>query len=199
MVDAKGEPTAFGKALVEEVPEIAGKRPGLEADAALMDGFGRTLKRVIQEEDAVPRTTTVTQKPIVDALESLKAEYEQYGNPKTSGALDKLITTWKEMPSQIPWERFRDAKRAFFNEANTKSAAMRRAYGILMEAASPVSKGLAAANKSYSVVRRALDAANIDIKTGRRIMNVGKADKPTMSGAMDEALRRLKKKRLPAI
>ena len=49
-----------------------------------------------------------------------------------------------------------------------------RAYCVLMDGAGPISPELAQANRSYSVVRRALNDAGIDILTGRWIRDVGK-------------------------
>lgn len=174
MVKADGTPTDFGRRLIQEVPELSSVRKGVNADAALMTGLDRTLKRVISAEDAIPRTVEVPRASIVEKLEEIAQDYVDYANPKTASAIDSVLKKWKEMPGQIPWEQFRDAKRAFFREANTKSAPMRRAYGVLMDAASTVSEDLATANKSYATVRRALDNAGIDIRTGRRISNVGK-------------------------
>ena len=49
-----------------------------------------------------------------------------------------------------------------------------RAYCVLMDGAGPISPELAQANCSYSVVRLVLNDAGIDIRTGRRIRDVGK-------------------------
>lgn len=163
--------------LINEVPELAGLRKGPEFDQALVNGFRQKELGVSAAEEAVPRETTVPRQPIVDQLQTLQKEYAENPSFAASAAkLEKMIDKWKEMPEQIPWEQFRDAKRAFFKEASTKSAPIRKAYGVLMEASSnaDATGNLAAANKSYSTVRRALDAGNFDIRSGERIGQVGK-------------------------
>jgi hypothetical protein len=60
---------------------------------------------------------------------------------------------------------------------------MRQAYGVLMEASERAAPEVTQANRAYSVVRRAIDAANIDVNTGRRIGDVGKASKANVGMA----------------
>lgn len=153
-------------------PEIAiGGRP------ALFNVFKRTEMEVNAAESAVPRSVQIPRQPIVDGFKTLKAEYEQRGLDQVASKIEKELERWENLPEAIPWEMFRDLKRGFFDANTGKSAPMRRAYGVLIEASNKYSGSpqLQKANKSYSVLRQALDNANIDIKTGRNIGTVGKS------------------------
>jgi hypothetical protein len=176
-VDAQGNPTAFGKRLVEVVPEIATVAKGTRADAALMKGYKRTLQHINEVEDQIPPDTTVDPIPITSTLSEMSMDYLSRGLEKTAKAIDAIRDQWMQAGDEIPWGEFLARKRAFFQEHNLRSAPMRRAYGVLMEAAGRVSKELAEANSRYSVVRRALDNAQIDVNSGRRIRDVGKTGK----------------------
>lgn len=183
MMNADGTPTKFGQRLISEVPELTNVKTQADATNALTTGFQRVQNGVIAAENKIPETATVDNADIVQGFRDLAKEYEQFANPKTTAQLEKLVSTWQEKPAQIPWKEFLKSKRAFFNEADTASAPMRRAYGILMDASGKISPELAEANQSYSTVRRAIDNANIDTATGRRIMDVGKA-KPSLKQEM---------------
>ena len=157
--------------LVQELPNLT---PGPNFDSQLMDGFKGAEQKVIKAEDAVPDSTTVPRQQITDKLAQLSLEYGEKGLDKIAGQIDRLNDTWARMPEKIPWDQFIKAKRSFFQGANVNNTPMLRAYGALMDASSGVSPELAEANKSYSVIRRALKDAQIDTNTGRRIMQVGK-------------------------
>lgn len=180
-------PTQDMPLLVQEVPEIVGLKKGPAFDTALVKGFRKAEQNVISTEDMIPDTAIVPRDPIVAEIDNIAAKYAQHANPKISAALEKLVKTWKEMPEQIPWDQFIKAKRAFFDEVNPNSAPMREAYKPLIDASSAVSPELSQANKSYSVVRRALDAGNFDVRTGERVADVGK---PITPQAMQEILKR---------
>lgn len=160
--------------LLQEAPELAEIPKGPAFDKALMGRFQRASNIINATEDQIPRTTTVPQQPIADGLASLYEEYQERGLTKAATAVAKEWDRWAKLPDQIPWETFRDMKRGFFKQNNVNSSALRRAYGVLMNASSQVSPELAEANRVYSVFRRGLENAGIDLQTGRRISAVGR-------------------------
>jgi hypothetical protein len=170
--------------LAEEAPEIAGQPKGAKFDGALMDAFKRVEDNVATTENAIPRTTTVSQDLITENLAKLYQEYNDVGLTKLSSAIAKEWEKWASLPAEIPWETFRDMKRAFFKGGSLTGVPMRRAYGVLMDAAGRVSPDLAEANLSYSTVRRAIENAGIDIQTGRRIKDVGKVSPTAVRKAL---------------
>lgn len=163
--------------LPEHAPEIVGVRPGPEFDAKLMDAFKRTEGTVIATENAVPSTATVTKQPILDKFKEIAQDYTERGLPNSAATVEKIAEKWKELPNEIPWDQFIKLKRSFFKEGGLNSAPLRRGYSALMDASGKISEDLAKANKSYSIVRRALEAGQMDLQTGRRIKSVGIADK----------------------
>jgi hypothetical protein len=175
MVDAQGQPTKFGRSLLEQVPELQTAPKGPKADAALMSGYQRTLQGVVEAENAVNPSTPIDTTAIVSQLGALEAEYLEKGLTKTADAISKIQADW--VGKGMTWGEFVKRKRAFFQERNLRSSPMRRAYGILMGESGRVSPELQAANSAYSTVRRALDNAKIDTNTGRRITQVGKTAK----------------------
>lgn len=181
--------------LLKEAPDLIGLRKGQAFDDALTQNFNRVEKGVIDAEAAVPRETLVPKREITGPLKELKAEAAADPNlGATVAKLDKLITEWDKLPDRIPWEQFVTGKRSFFDEINPKSAPMFRAYGVFMDASNKVSEALSKANKSYSIVRRAMDDANMETSSkvnevtglphrGTRIKQVGKAAKKPNLGA----------------
>jgi len=182
-MDAQGNPTPFGKKLVAIVPEIA-KATKATAPEALMTGYGRVTQALNEIENQVPEGTTVDTVPITGSLFELSQEYMDRGLPDEAKKIDKIREQWTE--NKVPWGEFLARKRSFFQNHNLRSAPMKRAYGILMEASSRVSPELSEANANYSTVRRALDNANVDVNTGRRISEVGKAPSKASSVPMSE-------------
>jgi len=189
-------PTGLGKKstlanvprLLKEVPELVNVRKGANFDARLADAFTKREANVIKAEAAVPREVTVPNpKELIDAI---KQEFDP--NPhmqQTAAKLGRIVEQWEALPDQVSWEQFRDAKRAFFEENSTVSTPMRRVYGALMESVKGISPELDAANRAYSIVRRAMDDAKIETSSkviegktmrGRRISDVGKEKKPTI-------------------
>lgn len=163
--------------LAEELPELQNIPPGDMFDRTLVDGFKRVEGDVEMVENQIPRSTTVPKAQIISTWKELVQEYAGRGLPKSVRSLERVLETWEKLPSAIPWDTFLGLKRSFFKEAaSASSSTMRRAYGTLMEATSQISPELAQANKSYSVVRRALDDARLDPITGRRIRKVGKPE-----------------------
>ena len=182
-MNADGSTTPFGRKLVELVPEIK-KATKATAPEALMTGYQRVTQALNEVEDQVPEGTTVDTVPITGGLFELSQEYMDRGLPEVAAKIEKIREQWSgDNPA---WGEFLAKKRAFFQNHNLRSAPMKRAYGILMEASSRVSPELSEANANYSTVRRALDNANVDVNTGRRISEVGKASSKASSVPMSE-------------
>jgi hypothetical protein len=177
--------------LLKEAPELRNVPPGAAFDTRLMKAFEAREAMVDAAEASVPRTTVVPKKPIVDQITAMQAEYAMQNMNQAVTALNKIKSAWEAMPDNIPWEQFRNAKRSFFKEARSTSGPMRRAYGVLMDAASKVSPELSKVNKSYSIVRRAIENANIDLTTGRRIGQVGKLEAAPVKQTAPKPLNRL--------
>jgi hypothetical protein len=183
--------------LLQEAPDLIGLRKGEAFDRVLTENFNRVERSVIEEEAAVPRTTTVPKSEITGPLKMLRKEAAADPNlGATVAKLDKLIAEWSKLPNNVPWEQFLTGKRSFFDEINPKSAPMFRAYGVFMDASNKVSEGLSKANKSYSIVRRAMDDANMETSSkvnevtgqphrGTRIKQIGKAKKIGMGSTPD--------------
>ncbi len=165
---------------IHNIPQLAQAAPELfpityeTFPAKAVKSLERTTKAIESAESSVPRTTTVPRQPILDGFAKLAEEYKARGIAGAEAAIEKVAKKWAEAPEQIPWERFVKMKRGFFEDANVNSGPMLRAYGHLMDASSQISKELAAANRNYAAVRRALQDGGVDIKTGRRIREVGK-------------------------
>lgn len=183
LFNADGSPTSLGRQLPDLVPEIVNVPPGPKFDAGLVKGLRRMEEGIEAADSLVPEGTVVEAAPIVEGLQSLADEAASYGNKRLANAIQQKVDTWAEMGSSIPWQKFRDAKRAFFKERNAdiNSATMRRAYGILMEASESVGgvvgDTLKTANARYSAVRKVIDGAGIDPVTGRRpAKSVGKVE-----------------------
>lgn len=159
--------------LIEEVPEVKGLG-GAEFDSALMKGFRRIEGEVNTAEAAVPRSVNIKKAPLIEKFKKIAADYRAAGRESSAGKIDGVIEKWDALPDRIPWETFVKMKRGFFGDGGVNSMPLRRAYGPLIEVSSTISDDLAKANRSYSVARQALDDAQIDIRTGRRIMDVAK-------------------------
>lgn len=158
--------------IVNEIaPQVA-----VEGRPGLVNAFRQMEAGVDAAEAAIPRTTTVPKQPIVDGLKTLQAEYEQRGLTAIASKIEGETAKWAELPDQITWDNFIARKRSFFDANNARSAPMRRAYGVLMDASSKYSNSpaLQQANRSYSVLRQAMDNAGMDIKSGRDLRTVGK-------------------------
>ena len=182
----------IGERLLEIAPELANIPKGPMFDAKLMEAFKRVEQGVIAADDAIPANVPVKTSGIVEKIINIADEYEGYGNQKTAAQIMKEAEKWSDLPETINWQDFRNRKRAFFNDHKIASGPMRRIYGILMEASEEFSKSeaLKAANLAYSTVRRGIEAAKIDLKTGRRIANVGKAAEQ-MQEKFTQSIRRL--------
>jgi hypothetical protein len=162
--------------LLKVAPELRGVPPGSLFDTNLVKAFERVESTVDAAEQSVPRSTKVPKEKIMSDFDALKQDYAARNLGESVRAVEKVEAAWKDQPAMIPWDDFVKLKRAFLKEGRSASnAAMRRAYGVLMDASTRVSETLAKANKDYSTVRKALDAAGIDPVTGRRIGQVGKA------------------------
>lgn len=179
--------------LMEELPDL---KPGPNFDSDLLAGFKNAEVGVDKAESSVPDATLVPRTPIVTQFKALESDYAARGLDKAAKTMGDLADKWSALPENVPWPQFVAMKRAFFNELPNSGPAM-RAYGALMNATSEISPALAEANSSYSVLRRALDTAKIDIATGRRISQVGKAVNDTMVGRAQKALDYAKKNPTP--
>lgn len=166
--------------LLKEVPELRGTPPGNMFDAKLMNGFKRAEHNLSAVEESVPRETQVPIGDAVKQLSNLEQELALSGQNKSMSAVSKIREKLSEFPNTIPWEQFRDMKRAFFKEVSPSSDPARRAYRVLMDTSDKISPALTDANRSYYIVRTALENAKLDRFTGTRIRNVGKPTKPAM-------------------
>jgi hypothetical protein len=164
--------------LLKEVPELAGTPKGPAFDAKLVNGFRAKEAALDAVEKSVPRETQVPIGNAKAALEELQGDYSAMGMNKAVRALEKLQAGIAEFPQAIPWDQFVEMKRAFFKEVSPNTAWARKAYRVLMDLSDQVSPELTKANRSYYIVRTALDNAKIDRFSGERIMDVGKVKKP---------------------
>ncbi len=132
----------------------------------------------------------VPKKDIREGLSDLAQQYADIGDTNAAHKLGVELQKWDELPEGIPWPTFRDMKRRLGNEM--KTSWMRKAYGVLMNASNQVSDELKVVNARYSIVRRAIDDAKIDLKTGRRIKEVGKVQ---MSPLVQDEIKRMAQKK----
>lgn len=167
---------------IRNIPQLAKVAPELfpvdyqTFPAKAMQSLERMTKTIETAEAAVPRETMVPRQPILDGFAALAEEYKARGIPSAELAIENVAKRWLELPEQIPWEQFVKMKRGFFDNTATaaNSTPLMRAYGHLMDASSKVSTALAEANRAYSIVRRAMQDAGVDVRSGRRIREVGK-------------------------
>lgn len=166
--------------LLRVAPEVDAVRKGPQWDAGLMQAFKRVEQGVDAADATVAPTVTVPKAELQQSLRSLAAEYKDRGLERTAAQIEREAAKWDDLPEQIPWPEFRNRKRAFFQENKASSSPVRRAYGILMQMSEQYSGSpiLKQANRDYSIVRGAADAAGINLKTGRRLSTVGKPPKP---------------------
>ena len=116
--------------------------------------------------------------PILDGWAALAEFYKGKGAVKAEAAIDAAAAKWAKLDDMIPWEQFVQMKRGFFDDANVNSSVMMRAYGHLMEASSKISKELAEANRAYALIRGAMKAGGVSVKTGNRTRDIGAISKP---------------------
>jgi hypothetical protein len=178
-VDEFGKPTPFARDLVRLVPELVDASKGADADAAMMQGYRRVLQGLNEAEDRVPEGTTVDVIPIESGLHQMAIDYAKQGLHTLAQKMEDLAQEWGTGSGKRSWGDFLNKKRAFFKNNNLRSSPMRQAYNLLMQATARVAPELSEANANYSTLRRALDNANIDVNTGRRISKVGKEPKGT--------------------
>lgn len=169
--------TQFIDDLHKAAPEIRSLGKGPAFDKALFDSFKRVEENVIQADAMIPDTVTVPMSKIVDGMEALAADFEIKGWDKSAAAIRKEAASWMDtLPEQIPWRQFSTLKKHFLRETSKASSQMRQAYSVLREVAEQVtdSDALKQANRDYSTVRTAMDAAKMNLKEGFRIRQVGK-------------------------
>lgn len=143
-------------------------------DTELVNRFKNAEARVDAAHKSVPSNTVVPQDSITNALGDLHELYRENGNIPAATAIGKEWNFWADKEPQIKWDDFMAGKRRL-GEAMKTNPALRRAYGILMQASENADPtGLVKpANAEYSLVKRALEDAKIDPSTGRRISAVG--------------------------
>jgi hypothetical protein len=176
MMDAQGNPTRFGSDLLEAVPEISKATPET-APQVLTQGIRRAESGIESVSNQIPPETPVPLQKTAEAMDDLVQSYREAGNELAAKAVEKEWLKWGEYATKgdgtIPFAKFRELKRTL-GEAMKSSTPLKRSYYTLMEATNDISKDLAAANRTYSVIRRAAEAGGIDIFTGRRLNTVGK-------------------------
>ena len=196
--EAKASVLRNAPKLAEKYPDLA-RVKALDADQRLLQIHNSNAVEVGAVEQSIPRTTKVPQSGITDGLEKIIDKYNELGEPEAAKAVVRDWEKWASKPGQIPWEDFIERKRAFGNQIKTtggwretgtaaekaKAAALREAYGVMMDASSAVSPELQKANQAYSLTHQAIADAGMDFKTGRRIATVGK---PLAAGKLKTAL-----------
>lgn len=153
--------------LAEINPKLAEVK-GPAFDQELVQTFKTAEQGVDAAESAVPRETLVPTERIADKIAELIDDFA--GDERATAQLTKEWERWAGQ-SEMPWEDFIKVKRNIGTKLNT--AAMRKAFGVLMEASGDISQELKAANRTYSVVRKGLEDSGIDRFTGRRIKATG--------------------------
>lgn len=170
--------------LLEIAPELRGLPPGPQFDATLHQGFKNMEALVDAAEKSVPRNTKVSLQELKSDLLAVQSDYTLRAMPKAVAevqrVIDKMNDRFGASSANVPWEDFIQVKRNLLKESRAASSTpLRRAYGMFMKATAEISPELSKANKGYSTYMRALENANMDPLTGRRIGSVGKpTDKP---------------------
>lgn len=173
--EALGQNKALSPEFIEELhraaPEIGQLRKGKAFDKALFGSFKRVEENVIRADKTVAPSVTVPNSEIGTAFESLAQKFDANGWPKSANAIRKEAQTWAELPADIPWPIFSNLKKKFLRETSHASSSMRAAYSDVLK---PIgekyanSDALKQANRDYSTVRTAMDAAGINLKHGYR-------------------------------
>lgn len=162
--------------ILRAAPELRNLQRGPQFDSQLVKAYRRVNDNVEAADGMVDPSTTVPRKWVMDRFNKLIENYTKEGRQAEASAVTKEAMRWEELPDNIPWSRFRNTKRSFFDENPSNSATM-RAYAVLMDASNEFSGVdiLKQANRDFSTVRRVLDASKLDPKTGQRSYEVGKS------------------------
>lgn len=176
---SSGEPTVFGRRIAQIVPELKKAYSKESGRAALEKGIRQVTQTLNEVEDAIDGTTvTVDKTPIVEGLSEIQSDLVAKNLMEDAEAVERLSEEWLNKPDYIPWDDFRRMKGSFYQRFNMAEQWALQFYGLLIDAVRRVSPELANANSDYSIVRRATDAARINIKeTYRRTDTIGKTTK----------------------
>ncbi len=148
--------------LMKQEPQLLDLRIGDEFDQGIVDAFRKRELEINKAADLVPKSTTVNKLPILARWRQIvqDAKLTEWGKPAAE-KLEAILNEWNELPDAVPWDQFRQAKQKFLK--NPDAGIFRKAYQELMDAEGRVSTDLGKANAAYSTVRRAKDAAKINI------------------------------------
>ncbi len=163
--------------LLKVAPELKGVPAGPNFNAKLYGAFQRVGHELNATEAGIPDKTQVPTGSAVEQLKTLESKYLDTNQPSAVRAIDKVKSFLADRPT-IGWKDFIQAKRAFFNEINLSSAPGREAYQVFKKLSNDVSPELGDLNQKYYTMKSAMENAAMDIKTGEKIRNIGKASKP---------------------